>query len=140
VGASAQTGEETSFSRLISLASPGDKIYLYIGVFAAVVTGCGLPSFAFIFGNVVDAFGGTQTPEEALDQVKNLTIDMVYISCSIWIAAYFYTAFLLIFAERVTVKIKVAYLSSILKQEAAWFDMTSYEELSARLGKESLSI
>jgi len=61
-GASAQTGEETSFSRLISLASSSDRIYLYIGVFAAIITGCGLPSFSFIFGNVVDAFG-TQTPE-----------------------------------------------------------------------------
>lgn len=138
MGASAQTGEETSFSRLISLASAGDRIYLYIGVFAAVVTGCGLPSFAFIFGNVVDAFGSN--PIERLDTIKNLTLIMTYVSTAIWVAAYFYTAFLLIFSEKVTLKIKVAYLSSILKQEAAWFDMTSYEELSARLGKESLSI
>jgi len=65
---------------------------------------------------------------------------MTYVAATIWVSAYFYTAFLLIFAERITAKIKVAYLSSILKQEAAWFDMTSYEELSARLGKESLSI
>ena len=55
--------------------------------------------------------------------------------------SYIYFVFLVIMAERIAKKTRVAYLRSILKQDIAWFDSSiNITELSSRLSKECQSI
>lgn len=47
------------YSKLYKYASGSDKILMYIGWLMACLTGTGMPSFVFLIGNVIDAFGST---------------------------------------------------------------------------------
>mmetsp|Transcript_10621 Transcript_10621/g.17848 ORF Transcript_10621/g.17848 Transcript_10621/m.17848 type:complete len:339 (+) Transcript_10621:8-1024(+) len=132
--------DSVPYSKLYSLATGSDKVLLYVGWVAAVITGLGLPSFVFLFGDVVDSFGPTVTPEEALEEIEVICLIFVIIGVGIQIFGYMFYAFLLIFSERVAKRTRIAYLRAILKQEAAWFDLKNYQELSSRISKEILAI
>ena len=55
--------------------------------------------------------------------------------------SYIYFVFLVIMAERIGKKTRVAYLNAILKQEVSWFETeANTTELSARLSKECQAI
>ena len=103
------------YSKLYSLATPADKAFLYFGWTSACITGLGLPSFVFLMADVINAFGPSVTPEEALEELEWVCLLMIIIGIGIWIFGYFFYAFLLIFSERVAKRIKVAYLSAILR-------------------------
>ena len=58
-----------------------------------------------------------------------------------FVTSYLYFVFLVIMAERIAKKTRVAYLRSILNQEVGWFESSvSITELSSRLSKECLAI
>ena len=56
-----QIGPSVPYSKLYSLASKSDKTLMYVGWFFAAVTGCGMPSFAFLIGDVIDSFDPYKT-------------------------------------------------------------------------------
>jgi ABC-type multidrug transport system fused ATPase/permease subunit len=69
----------------------------------------------------------------------------VFISCLVLGGTIFFIGFgawytVLNVAVNVTQRTKQNYLSAILKQEGAWFDMVNYNELSARMTKETMAI
>jgi hypothetical protein len=70
----------------------------------------------FLLGDVLDSFASADnsSAEEMLDKISFLSILFIVIGAGTWIAAYFSQAFLLIFSERVTKKIRVAYVRAIL--------------------------
>jgi hypothetical protein len=45
------------FKILLTYADGVDKFLMCMGYFMAIATGVGLPSFVFLFGNIVDEFG-----------------------------------------------------------------------------------
>jgi ATP-binding cassette subfamily B (MDR/TAP) protein 1 len=94
----------------------------------------------FLIGDVIDAFGPTVTPEEALRQIEKICIIFVGIGLGILLFGYIFYAFLLIFSERVAKRTRIAYLRAIIKQEVAWFDMRNYQELTSRISKEIMAI
>lgn len=58
-----------------------------------------------------------------------------------FVTSYLYYVFLVILAERLGKKTRVAYLRSILKQDIGWFDSSvTITELSSRLSKECQTI
>ena len=59
------------YSKLYSLASKQEKILMYIGWFFAAITGLGMPSFAFLFGDIMNAFG---TQLDTLNKIKKIAI------------------------------------------------------------------
>ena len=77
----------------------------------SIVTGLGLPSFVFLFGDIVDSFGGNTDIVEA---IKPIAIELVVIGGIIWVTSYFYFAFLVIVSERLGKKTRIAYLRAIL--------------------------
>ena len=56
--------EVVPFSKLTSLASKEEKCQLYIGWIFACLSGCILPSFIFLIGDVFDSFSPDNDPEE----------------------------------------------------------------------------
>ncbi len=49
--------QSVSISKLLSLATPGEKCLLYVAWVCSLLTGLVLPSFIFLMGPVFDSFG-----------------------------------------------------------------------------------
>lgn len=111
-------------------------MYITVGFIAAIVSGAGMPSASFLFGNIINGFGGTPDEDVIIQNSKN----MLYIGLGIFVTAYIYVANFQIAAERIAFKTKVGYLRAILNQEVAWFDTNNVAEMSSRLSKETTSI
>jgi ABC-type multidrug transport system fused ATPase/permease subunit len=112
----------------------------YIGWVFAVLAGLGMPSFVFLMGNILDSFSPNSVPDDMINTIKRLSWILCCIGVYIFITTYIYYYNLLAFSEKVTLKTRVAYLKSILKQDSEWFDLTNPAELSSRIGKETLAI
>lgn len=108
---------------------------MFLGYFMSIATGIAMPSFVFIFGDIINSFGGSGS--SALDAIKKQCLDMTLIGGGVWVTSYFYYWTLVVMAENVGRKTRVAYLRALLQQEVAWFDTINVTELSARLTKES---
>lgn len=121
---------------LLTYADGNDKALMAFGYFFAIVTGIGMPAFTFLFGDIVLNF--TDPNVSIVDAINPLCIKLLIIGGVMFLASYFYYVFLVIMAERIAKKTRVAYLRSILKQEIAWFDASiNITELSSRLSKET---
>lgn len=109
---------------------------LWTGWIFAGLTGAILPLFFFFLGPIFDSFGGTNTPEETRDMVRELCIIMFCIAVGIMITSYLQNWLLMSAAASIAAKLKTRYLKAVLAQESAWYDQTNYLELASRLTKE----
>lgn len=124
---------------LLTYADGTDKVLMGFGYFFAIVTGLGIPSFTFLFGDIVVNF--TDPTKSIADQINPLALQLTIIGGVMFVTSYLYFVFLVIMAERIAKKTRVAYLRSILRQEIAWFDSSiTITELSSRLSKECQAI
>lgn len=138
-----ESSDSVSFSKLYSHASSGDMPFLYIGAFCAMLTGVGLPASIYLFGNAIDTFTDLTKPhaiQHMLDTVRRIALIFTAVGVGVWFTSYIYFAFLLIFAQRVMRKMRLAYLKAILEQEIGWFDSINPQELASKISKETLSI
>ena len=97
---------------LFTYADRNDKCLMIFGYASSIIAGLGLPSFVFLFGDIVDSFGPTST--DIIGSISLICLVMTLIGVGIWIAGYIYVTSLAIMAERVGKKTRVAYLRSVL--------------------------
>jgi ATP-binding cassette, subfamily B (MDR/TAP), member 1 len=135
-----ELGPMVPYSKLYTFASTSDKTLMYIGWMSACITGCGMPSFVFLIGNVIDSFKPTTSVEDTIDTISQMSLIFTLVGIAVWIFSLVMYSFLLLFSERVVKKTRVKYLEAILRQESAWFDTINPSELSARLSKESAAM
>lgn len=51
--------DTTSFSKILFTFADGkDKMHITLAFIAALVSGAGMPSASFLFGNIINGFGG----------------------------------------------------------------------------------
>ena len=123
---------------ILTYADGLDRFLLFAGLATALVSGLGLPSFVFIFGDVVDAF---QPGQDIVGKIRVTSIELVGVGVFVWVMSFGYFTMLTAMADRVGKKTKIAYLKSILQQEIAWFDKDiNATELPSRLAKECQAI
>lgn len=132
-----EIGPMVSYSRLYTFATPADKLLMYTGWTCAMITGCGMPSFVFLIGIVIDSFSPSTTPADTLRTISLMSLIFTVVGVGVWITSLIMYSFLLLFSERVVKATRTKYLHSILRQESAWFDTINQSELSARLSKET---
>lgn len=82
-----------------------------VGYATAILTGLGLPSFVFLFGDIVNTFADRTG---VLDAIGNIALQMTIIGVFIWLTSYCYFSLLVIMAERIAKKTRVNYLRAIL--------------------------
>ena len=123
---------------LTTFADRGDKTLIALGYTTAIVTGLGLPSFVFIFGDIINSFGPNS--KNVVDAMRPIAIQMTAIGLFIWVTTYLYFTFLVIMSERVGRKTRVAYLRAILQQDISWFDENNATELPSRVTRECATI
>ena len=71
-----------------------------------------------------------------VDRISTVCLIYTFIGVGVWLFSYVSFCCLIIFSERVGVKIRTKYLEAILKQDCTWFDTNNPSELSAKLTKE----
>ena len=124
---------------LLTFADGTDKLLMGMGYFFAILTGVGVPSFTFLFGDIVVNF--TDPSQSIVDAINPLALKLIIIGGVMFVSSYFYYVFLVIMSERITKKTRVAYLRAILRQEIGWFESSvNITELSSRLSKECMAI
>ena len=84
---------------------------MILGWIFAIITGIGLPSFAFLFGDIINSYG---PEEDVLDQMETIALVMVLIGAAVWILAYLMYALLLTSSERIMRRTKLKYIEAIL--------------------------
>ena len=87
-GTNTEKSAQVSFSKLISLASGGEKLRLYFGWFFASITGATLPLFFYFIGPVFDSFGPESNAEDTRDEVRKIVIILGIITGCILVAAF----------------------------------------------------
>ena len=73
-----------------------------------------MPSFVFLFGNIIDSFNDYSNPNAASDAIKKVALIQTLIGIVIWITAYVYFTCSIMLSESVALKTKVAYLKAVL--------------------------
>ena len=110
----AKSQEQAPYSQILTTFADGkDKALIGLGYATAIITGLGLPSFVFIFGDIINSFGPNQ--KNVVDAMRPIAIQMTVIGAFIWLTTYLYFTFLVVMSERVGRKTRVAYLKAILQ-------------------------
>lgn len=109
-------------SKLLSLATGGEKCRLYTGWAFAGLSGAILPTFFFFMGPVFDSFTVNTTPEEARDAIREVCIIMACLAGGITVTSFCQNYLLMSTSAMVAAKLKGTYLRAVLAQESGWFD------------------
>jgi len=113
---------------------------MYVGWSFAFATGIGLPLFSQFLQQIFNSFGPEVTLKQTLDRVQIVFFVMIGVGAAIGIFGFIYWIILLKFSSKIARRTKENYLAAILKQETGWFDSFNYNELSARITKETMAI
>jgi ATP-binding cassette subfamily B (MDR/TAP) protein 1 len=98
---------------LMTQADGKDKFLITLSFIMAFITGAGLPSFTFLYGNIINAFG-SDSADSMIDEISKLALILTVIGAIIWLTTYIYFVCGMILSERIGRKTKVAYLRAIL--------------------------
>ncbi|KAJ3670706.1 hypothetical protein LUZ60_008132 [Juncus effusus] len=112
---------KVSMLRLFKFADGTDVWLMIIGSIAAMANGISQPMMAFIFGQVVDAFGGAAT-DDVLHRVNKVVLNFVYLALGTGVAASLQVACWTMTGERQASRIRALYLKAVLRQDIAYFD------------------
>ena len=79
-----------------------------------------MPAFCVAFGGMVDGLGAGQGDE--FDMLQDQALWMVYIGLAVMVLSFMQVAFLAVFAENISFKLKLAYFRSTIEKDSRWFD------------------
>ncbi|CEO60150.1 Putative Multidrug/pheromone exporter, ABC superfamily [Penicillium brasilianum] len=131
----------TSFARLLFYGNPSsqDIIILIIGFIAAIASGIPFPIMSIVFGQLVNGLNSATcevNPDTAAsyqDGINSKILLIVYVGIAYFLLIYIYTLCFNLSAERLAQRLREKYLSSILRQDAAFFDNLPAGEVSSRI-------
>ncbi|KAB8212046.1 P-loop containing nucleoside triphosphate hydrolase protein [Aspergillus parasiticus] len=111
---------------------------LLISVICAVVAGAAMPLVTIVFGALAREFinGDENTPDNVRGRVQHLTLLLVYIAIGSFIATMISTLGLNAVGEHITCRLQRRYLSSVLQQNMAYFDIVGTGELTSRIDQD----
>lgn len=105
-----------SYGKLVwTLSDCQDQWYFCLGILWAILSGLGLPSFVFLFGDIADSFQQGADSKEVLEKITRISKILTVIGLGIWVGCYIFFSFLTIASERIGLKTKTSYLRSILR-------------------------
>ena len=113
-GKNTSSNVDVPVSKLLSLATGGEKCSLYLGWAFAALSGAILPTFFFFMGPVFDSFTVETTPEEARDAIREVCIIMAGLAGGITITSFFQNYLLMSTSSKVTARLKGTYLKAVL--------------------------
>ncbi|CAO2203670.1 unnamed protein product [Urochloa humidicola] len=109
--------------RLFAFADRADTALMALGTVAAVANGMARPLMTFILGDVIDAFGSTDSSSNVVHRVSKVIMNFVYLAIGTGFASTLQVSCWTIIGERQAARIRALYLKAILRQDIAYFDM-----------------
>ncbi|CAO2177105.1 unnamed protein product [Urochloa humidicola] len=109
--------------RLFSFADRADAALMAVATVAAVANGMARPLMIFILGDVIDAFGSTDSSSDVVHRVSKVIMNYVYLGIGTGLASTIQVSCWTITGERQAARIRALYLKAILRQDIAYFDM-----------------
>ncbi|KAI8344471.1 p-glycoprotein [Chlamydoabsidia padenii] len=120
--------------QLFRFANGWDLILISLGLVCSIATGALLPVTILIFGKYLNVLLTNITdPSQLVDETLPVILVLVYLGIGLFAAAYISQSAWMISGESQTRRIRIKYLNSILRQEAAWFDKAGEGSLTTRL-------
>ncbi|KAJ1403009.1 P-loop containing nucleoside triphosphate hydrolase [Sesbania bispinosa] len=128
-----ETTKTVPLYKLFSFADSLDHLLMFVGTVGAIGNGISMPLMTLIFGNMINAFGGSTNTKEVVDEVSKVSLKFVYLAAELtcW----------MITGERQAARIRGLYLQTILRQDVSFFDKeTNTGEVIGRMSGDTVLI
>ncbi|KAF3332632.1 ABC transporter B family member 9-like isoform X2 [Carex littledalei] len=132
--------ERVPFYKLFAFSDGYDKVLMFVGFVSAIANGLAMPLMTLIFGELIDAFGGT-IKDDVVHEVSKIALKFVYLAAGSGVAAFLQVGSWIVAGERQSARIRGLYLKTILKQDIAFFDTeTTTGEVIGRMSGDTILI
>ncbi|KAF5200751.1 Abc transporter b family protein [Thalictrum thalictroides] len=111
-----------SLYMLFSLFDPIDIVLMILGAIAALLNGLSVPLTTYLFGQLVDTFGGTAHSNNVVQEISKVSLRFVYLGTGTAVATFFQMACWMVTGERQSARIRNMYLKALLRQDITFFD------------------
>ena len=120
--AAPKTADRIHYMKLYQYSSPRDKCQVYTGLLFSVLAGVVLPTYAVVLRKVVQAFSPYIDDDERAVIMRDFLWGIAVICVATYVCSYIGYSRMQISAERVSFKLRARYLSTLMKQEIAYFE------------------
>ncbi|CAN6445520.1 unnamed protein product [Victoria cruziana] len=128
------------FYKLFCFADSLDVVLMVIGTIGALGNGMGMPLLSMLFGDLIDSFGKADQ-HNVLHLVTQVCLKFFYLGIGCAAAAFLQVGCWMITGERQATRIRSLYLTNILRQDIAFFDMeTTTGEVIGRMASDTILI
>ncbi|KAJ5159315.1 P-loop containing nucleoside triphosphate hydrolase protein [Penicillium coprophilum] len=136
-----QIRTEPSTANLFSsyrYASAPQLCALFVSLFCTSIAGAAMPLVTIVFGALAEEFinEDKKAAHDVRDQVRHLTLLLVYIAMGSFIATMIGTWGLNVVGEQIRCDLQQRYLSSVLQQNMAYFDVVKTGELMSQMDQD----
>ncbi|PIA37911.1 hypothetical protein AQUCO_02900042v1 [Aquilegia coerulea] len=111
-----------SLYMLFSLFDPTDMVLMILGAISALLNGLSVPLTTYLFGQLVDTFGGTAHSNNVVQEISKVSLRFVYLGIGTAVATFFQMACWMVTGERQSSRIRNMYLKALLRQDITFFD------------------
>nr|KYP57751.1 ABC transporter B family member 11 [Cajanus cajan] len=127
--------------KLFAFADRLDRLLMFVGTVGAIGNGASTPLMTLIFGDTVNAFGGSQSTHQIVHEVSKASLKFVYLAIGTFFASLLQLTCWMITGERQAARIRGLYLQTILRQDVSFFDQeTNTGEVVGRMSGDTVLI
>ncbi|KUI71474.1 Leptomycin B resistance protein pmd1 [Cytospora mali] len=127
----------SSLRGVLSYASTLDRIYMAVGCVGCIIAGALNPLLTVIYGQLVGAFqdftNGVIDGPQLSSRVAQFSLYFVYLAIGMFVFIYVATVTFFVCAERITKRLRLAYLKAVLRQNIAFFDVLGIGQVTSSL-------
>ncbi|KAK7363395.1 hypothetical protein VNO77_05537 [Canavalia gladiata] len=136
-----ETAKTVPLYKLFSFADPLDHLLMFVGTVGAIGNGISMPLMTLIFGNMINAFGGSTNSNKVIDEVSKVSLKFVYLGVGTFAASFLQLTCWMVTGERQAARIRGLYLKTILRQDVSFFDKeTKTGEVVGRMSGDTVLI
>ncbi|GMR39284.1 hypothetical protein PMAYCL1PPCAC_09479, partial [Pristionchus mayeri] len=131
--------EPCSIPELFRFASRTDTVYITIGLFLSVITGLLMPAITVLSGMIANVYLVNKNQivgnDDVLWQVLIFVIMYALAAVLQFVLSLVMQYCLQVATSRIIARLRREFLSAVLRQDAAWLDVNTAGQLSARLNE-----
>jgi len=132
-----------SFGHLFQFTSSFEKLLLFIGMLCALGCGAAMPTMLIAFGDTFDQLGVAETlPGQSVlgTEMTKMLLTFMWIGIGLGAGKCIYISSVDYVCSAQMLKYKAAFLKAVLRQEVAWYDTSSPEELSTKFEQSMVKV
>lgn len=126
-----------SIGELFAYAERREVYMLIFALVNACIHGALTPCFTIVFGSILDDFGAVLSNQSQQNQlvsdIGGIAKYFFIIGAGAFVTSFFQVRFALVFAQRVTNRLRALYFRSLMRQDHSWYDSVETGELTARV-------